>query len=168
MKKLVLWFLISASLIACTSENKNASAGSDKLKVYEKNVETAKQFIDAFAKDDSTTLFSDKFVSSDFFWSPPAVGQDSLSREVWVGAEKGFMKVYKNKVLTNARYFAGLDSLNQPNGDVRVYGTWNSNFAANGKKSKLKWYCVLNFNEEGKITGQAEWYNVADISKEFD
>jgi hypothetical protein len=32
----------------------------------------------------------------------------------------------------------------------------------------LKWYAVLQFNEEGKLSHYMEWYDSADLSKEFD
>lgn len=92
---------------------------------------------------------------------------DSLPKADWEEAMKGFMKAYNDKQLTDAQYYAGLDEDQQPNGDVRVYGIWNSKFAESGKDSKVKWYAVYFFNDEGKITHQAEWYDIADLSKEF-
>jgi ketosteroid isomerase-like protein len=135
------------------------------MEKFQKNVETTKAFLAAFSANDSTNL--DSFVSDDFVWSPPSVGQDSLSKEEWSTAMKGFMKAYSDKQFTDAQYFAGLDDNQEPNGDVRVYGLWKSKFANSGKDSRLKYYAVYFFNEEGKITQQAEWYDTADLNKEF-
>ena len=119
-------------------------------------------------QNDSTAFFSDKYMSDDFIWSPPAVGMDSLPKAEWEKAFRGFMSNFDNKKLTNPQYFAALDEDNVPDGNVRAYGTWTSNFASNGKKSMLKWYAVLQFNEEGKLSHYMEWYDSADLSKEFD
>ena len=51
----------------------------------------------------------------------------------------------------------------KPNGDVRVYGTWKSNYALTGEATELDYYSVLFFNKEGKIESQSEWYNYSDI-----
>lgn len=135
------------------------------MEIFESNVATAKAYIAAFCANDSTKMFS--YVTDDFIWSPPKVGQDSLPRATWEEAMKGFMDAYSDKELTMAQYYAGLGEDQKPNGDVRVYGLWNSTFAESGKDSKLKWYAVLFFNEEGKIVHSAEWYDTADLEKEF-
>ena len=36
------------------------------------------------------------------------------------------------------------------------------------KKSMLKWYAVFRYDDEGKIGHYMEWYDSADLSKEFD
>ena len=107
-------------------------------------------------QNDSTAFFSDKFMSDDFIWSPPAVGMDSLPKSELEKAFRGFMSNFDNKKLTNPQYFAALDEDNLPDGNVRVYGTLTSNFASNGKKSMLKLYAVLQFNEEGKLSHYME------------
>ena len=135
------------------------------MEKFHKNVATTKAFIDAFATNDSIKMVS--FVSDDFIWSPPSVGSDSLPKATWEEGMKTFMKQYNDKTLTGALYYAGLDDNQQPNGDVRVYGLWKSTFAETGKASRLKYYAVYFFNEEGKIIHQADWYDTADLSKEF-
>lgn len=139
-----------------------------KMETFKKNVETTKAWLAAFSENDSLTFFSDEYISEDFLWSPPGVGMDSISKEEWKNAFRFFMTNYDNKQLTKPQYFAALDEENQPDGNVRVYGEWNSNFAATGKKSKLKWYAVFRFDEQGRIKEQMEWYDSADLSKEFD
>ena len=166
MKKLIALLILSTLVLSC-QEKKQTSEDSI-MSLFKKNTETTKAWLDAFMKNDSTTFFSDKFMSDDFIWSPPAVGMDSLPKSEWEKAFRGFMTNYDNKTLTNPQYFAALDDDNLPDGNVRVYGTWTSNFADTGKKSMLKWYAVFQYNEEGKLSHYMEWYDSADLSKVFD
>lgn len=167
MRKILLFFIASTFLLSCNEAQKELPV-NPKMDVFAENVATTKAFLSSFMEKDSATLFSNKYIGKDFIWSPPAVGMDSLPREQWENAVKGFMTNYDNLMLLNAQFFAALDEENLPDGNVRVYGTWNSIFAKTGKKSKLKWYSVIRFNEEGKIAHQMEWYDSADLSKEFD
>ncbi|MDP4724251.1 MAG: hypothetical protein NWS31_08120 [Crocinitomicaceae bacterium] len=166
MKKILLFVGITF-LVSCSQTPKEAPV-NPKMDVFNKNVATAKAWLRDFMENDSTTLFSDKYATKDFIWSPPAVGMDSLPREQWENQVKIFMSIYENKMLEDAQYSAALNEENLPDGNVRVYGTWNSTFAKTGKKSKLKWCAVIKFNEEGKIVHQMEWFDSADLSKEFD
>tara|TARA_B100000795_G_scaffold269745_1_gene260179 strand:+ start:2177 stop:2680 length:504 start_codon:yes stop_codon:yes gene_type:complete len=166
MKKLIYLTIVSLLIISCQQNNQTDKRNS-KMNVFNKNTETTKAWLNAFMQNDSTTLFSDKYVSDDFIWSPPAVGMDSLPKSEWEEAFRGFMSSYDNKVLTNPQYYAALDEENLPDGNVRVYGTWNSNFATTGKKNKLKWYAVFQYNEDGKMSHYMEWYDSADLTKEF-
>ena len=167
MKKVVFLLTAIVLLASCKEKSPVAEAPAPDLNMeqFHKNVETTKAFIDAFATNDSIKMVS--FVTDDFIWSPPSVGSDSLPKATWEEGMKGFMKQFNDKKFTGAEYFAGLDDNQQPNGDVRVYGLWKSTFAATGKDSRLKYYAVYFFNEEGKIKHQADWYDTADLSKEF-
>ena len=167
MKKIILLFVTIVLLASCQEKVKEPEAPmpDPNMEKFHKNVETTKAYLEAFSNNDSLNFGS--YVTEDFIWSPPSVGSDSLPRAVWEDAMKGFMKGFSDKKLTNAEYFAGLGENQKPNGDVRVYGLWKSINTETGKDARLKWYSVLFFNEEGKITHQAEWYDTADLSKEF-
>lgn len=167
MKKIILLVAAIACLISCQEKVKEPEAPMPDLNMekFHKNVETAKAFLEAFSNNDSLNFSS--YITEDFIWSPPSVGSDSLPRVEFEEAMKGFMKAYDNKELTDAQFFAGLDENQKPNGDVRAYGLWKFNFVESGKSGKLKWYAVYFFNEEGKITHQAEWYDTADLYKEY-
>ncbi len=167
MKKIILLVTAIALLVSCQEkvQEPQAPMPDPNMEKFQKNVETTKAFLEAFSNNDSLNF--GQYVTDDFIWSPPSVGRDSLPRAVWEEAMKGFMKMFDNKKLTDAQYFAGLGEDQKPNGDVRAYGLWKSNFADTGKDARLKWYAVFFFNEEGKITHQAEWYDTADLTKEF-
>jgi len=119
MKKLLLCVLTFTLLTGCQDNNQNSV--NSKMSVFKKNTETTKAWLDAFMQNDSTAFFSDKYMSDDFIWSPPAVGMDSLPKSEWEKAFRGFMSNFDNKKLTNPQYFAALDEDNLPDGNVRAY-----------------------------------------------
>ena len=48
---------------------------------------------------------------------------------------------------TKQLYFAGLDDNQKPNGDVRVYGTWEALNSVTKKPVLMDYYAVLFFND---------------------
>ena len=171
MKKVVFILLALALFMSC-QEKATAPKEAEVVEVdpnmekFHKNVETTKAMLQAFCEKDSTKFFS--YVTEDFIWSPPSVGQDSLPRTTWEETMKGFMAAYNDIEFTNGLYFAGLDDNQKPNGDVRIYGLWKSNMAETGDPQRLKWYAVGFFNDEGKITHMAEWYDTADLTRVYE
>lgn len=171
MKKVVFILLALALFMSC-QEKATAPKEAEVVEVdpnmekFHKNVETAKAMLQAFSDKDSTKFFS--YVTEDFIWSPPSVGQDSLPRATWEDAMKGFMAGYNDIEFTDGLYFAGLDDNQKPNGDVRIYGLWKSNMAETGDPQRLKYYAVSFFNDEGKITHMAEWYDTADLTRVYE
>ncbi len=171
MKNFILFFAGLTLLAGCQEkaapvQQAEVMEVDPNLEKFNQNVETAKAYLQAFCEKDSTKLFS--YVSDDFLWSPPSVGRDSLPRETWEEAMKGFMAAYNDIEFTEGQYFAGLDENQKPNGDVRVYGLWKSKMADSGAEQRLKWYGVLFFNDEGKVIHSAEWYDTADLTRAYE
>jgi hypothetical protein len=104
--------------------------------------------------------------ADNFIWSPPAVGMDSIPKDKWYAAMKEFMSTYNDITFTNPLWRKGVDSANNNDGSVRVYGLWNSKFASSGKTGLLKYYSSFEFNKEGKIVSQLEFYNMPDLTIE--
>ena len=113
MRKIILCAFTLALLVGCQENNQTST--NSKMSVFKKNTETTKAWLGAFMQNDSTAFFSDKYMSEDFIWSPPAVGMDSLPKADWKKAFRAFMVNYDNKKLTNPQYFAALDDDNLPN-----------------------------------------------------
>ena len=153
MKKLIY----TLPLLLFTFCNSNQSA----LKQFEANSETVAEFFDAFSNNNIDKMRS--YVDENFLWTPPMSGLDSLSITAWEAQMRSFNDLYENIEFTNPEYYAGLDKNMNPNGDVRVYGTWKSNYKLTGQPTEMDYYSVLFFNAEGKIESQSEWYNYADI-----
>ena len=162
MKKFLLSLVIVAALVACNNSTAVKTTAAEEA--YTKNLATAQAFFAAFAAKDSVKMAS--YVTDNFMWSPPAVGQDSLSKDVWYAQMQVFMGTFNDITFTNPVWRKGLDDDNNFNGSVRVYGLWNSKFASSGKTGLLKYYSTFDFDKEGKMTSQAEFYNAADLSIE--
>ncbi len=170
MKKVFIFLAIAGIAFSCKQQQPAEEMVMEvmtdpNMETFEKNVETVKATMAAFCAKDYDKMSS--YLTDDFIWSPPSVGQDSLPKAEYEKAMKGFMEAYNDITLTEALYYAGLDEDQKPNGDVRVYGLWKSKHASSGKDSMLKYYGVMFFNEEGKIVHTAEWYDTADLMKEF-
>ena len=162
MKKIFFSLIMVAALVACNNTTPASNNAADEA--YTKNAATAQAFLAAFAAKDSVKMAS--LVSDDFKWSPPAVGMDTLSKDKWMAAMKGFMSTYNDITFTNPLWRKGVDSANNLDGSVRVYGLWNSKFASSGKTGLLKYYASFEFNKEGKIISQIEFYNMPDLTIE--
>ena len=162
MKKILLSLVIVAVLVACN--NSTAVKTTTAEEAYTKNLATAQAFFAAFAAKDSVKMAS--YVTDNFMWSPPAVGQDSLSKDVWYAQMQVFMSTFNDITFTNPLWRKGVDMDNNLDGSVRVYGLWNSKFASSGKTGLLKYYCTFDFDKDGKIAWQGEFYNAADLAIE--
>lgn len=162
MKKILLSLVIVAALVACNNSTAVKTTAAEEA--YTKNLATAQAFFAAFAAKDSVKMAS--YVSDNFVWSPPAVGQDSLSKDVWYAQMQVFMSTFNDITFTNPLWRKGVDMDNNLDGSVRVYGLWNSKFASSGKTGLLKYYCTFDFDKDGKIAWQGEFYNAADLAIE--
>ena len=162
MKKIFLSLVIMAALVACNNNTAVKTTAADEA--YTKNLATAQAFFAAFAAKDSVKMAS--YVTDNFMWSPPAVGQDSLSKDVWYAQMQVFMSTFNDITFTNPLWRKGVDMDNNLDGSVRVYGLWNSKFASSGKTGLLKYYCTFDFDKDGKIAWQGEFYNAADLAIE--
>ena len=162
MKKFLLSLVIVAALVACNNSTAVKTTAAEEA--YTKNLATAQAFFAAFTAKDSVKMAS--YVTDNFMWSPPAVGQDSLSKDVWYAQMQVFMSTFNDITFTNPLWRKGVDMDNNLDGSVRVYGLWNSKFASSGKTGLLKYYCTFDFDKDGKIAWQGEFYNAADLAIE--
>ena len=162
MKKIFLSLVIMAALVACNNNTAVKTTAAEEA--YTKNLATAQAFFAAFSAKDSVKMVS--YVTDNFMWSPPAVGQDSLSKDKWYAQMQVFMSTFNDITFTNPLWRKGVDNDNNLDGSVRVYGLWNSKFASSGKTGLLKYYSTFDFDKDGKITWQGEFYNAADLAIE--
>ena len=162
MKKIVLFVITIVSIFSCTQKKE----ADDNLTKFKKNLVVAKQFIENFSTKDSAgevALFSD-----DFTFNGSEIGNDSSSKSALIAGDKELMRTFNDIKLENADYYPGVDSSYKISSEVRVYGTWVSKFASTGKISRMKYYAVFKFNDEGLITNLEERCNLADLFKQLD
>ena len=134
----------------------------DKRKTYEDLAEKAfpKSLIDEVNGDLETFMNN---YADDLVWSPPNTN-DSLSMEAFAEGMKGWHADFENFKFKDRQYYPGVsDGDYIPDGGVRVYGTWHYNHKATGKVLETKYYGVFQFNEEGKIAYDLEWFDLGGI-----
>ena len=165
--KLFLSITLSFLIFSC-QQAPTTSTDEDKadpmMETYAKNVESVKQMFAAFSEKDLDKMKT--LISDDFIWSPPGYGMDSLPIPQWEESMQGFMTNYNDIKYENPLYFAGLGDDQKPDGGVRTYGNWISIYVPNGKESAVKYYSVFQFNDDGKMIHQMEWYNSSDLVPE--
>jgi hypothetical protein len=160
MKKMILYAAFACITIVSCKEQKEVE-NADK---YKKNLEVAKQFIEAFSTKDSTKEAS--LLAENFKWTGPAMGQDSLPKDSLLVSDKQMMNTFNEIKLTNTEFVPGVDPVTfKLDGGVRVYGIWTSKVISTGKPTKFKYYAVFGFNEAGKIISLEEYANMEDLMK---
>ena len=159
------------------AENEAAAAKQKNQDTFDRNVATIKTWIKGFADKDlegQMALYADTAK-----WSPP-----DYNGNVMVGL-KGIVDVltfYHNNFddITfqegvglpgddGAGFYAGsyYPDLDNPNA-VRVYGTWTPTHKETGKKVSNKWYGLIIFNEDGKISFFSDWFDVNGIQVQIE
>lgn len=166
--KYLFFFSLSFLIFSCQQQatdatnEKSESVEDAGMQAFEANTETVKKMFAAFAKKDLAEMKT--YISDDFVWSPPAADLDSIALPQWEEVMTGFMTDYDDIKYENPLYYAGLGDDQKPDGGVRTYGFWRSTYVPNGKEAVIKYYSVIQFNDEGKIKHQMEWYDTAGLT----
>ncbi len=128
--------------------------------MFNKNKEIADKTFDLFIAKDLEGMLN--MYSDDLIWSP-ANTIDSLSKADFEQGMKGWMTEFEVFSFNDRQYYPGVGDNFVPNGSVRIYGTWVGTHNS-GAQTVSKYYAVLEFNDEGKITADLEWFDVGGVS----
>jgi hypothetical protein len=163
MKKIILCFLVSASLIACTNQETTTNGDDVNIATFKENSKLVEASMNAFTKNDLTTwdtYFADslKFHSADY-------GKDAPDSALNLSATRlrlaGFHKLVKNLNAKFEQFVPDLDVVTyKPNGSVRAYITMSAESISNGTKMSHKMYQVYTFNKDHKIVDIDEYFDV--------
>ena len=123
------------------------------------NIDIADIVFDLFIAKDLDGMLS--MYSDDLIWSP-ANTSDSLSKAAFKEGMTGWMTEFEVFSFDERQYYPGVDDNYVPNGSVRVYGTWNGTHNS-GAQTVTKYYCVLEFNDDGKIVTDLEWFDLGGV-----
>ena len=169
MKNIFILFVLTL-IIAC--EAPAASSVSDaNLVKFEQQIEAFEIFTKGFYNEDIDQLMS--VVSDSVQWSPPQynggvlLGYDDF-KAAGLYYFENFDEITFNPgeglVGSNYAYWSGsLYSEGETNTDpnvMRVYGTWSTVHTETGAPVYNKWYGVINFNEDNKISTFSDWMDV--------
>jgi hypothetical protein len=163
MKKIVLYFLVSAALIACTNQGTKTTNNDDaNIKKFKENTKIVEAALIAFAIHDLKEWAS--YHADSVKWHSASYGQDaadtSLNMSAVLSRLEGFHKIVKNITVKVDGFVPGLDTATfKPDGSVRAYIRWSGESASNGSKISQKYYCVYTFNENHKIVDVDEYFD---------
>jgi len=94
------------TILFCSFLFINCDSNSAEMINFEKNVETSKEYFQAFSDEKLDEMKS--YVTEDFTWSPPPTGVDSLDINTWHNTMKGFNAGFKEINFTKQLYYAVL------------------------------------------------------------
>lgn len=138
----------------------DTSAFDDGVAKFENNKAIADATFNHFENGDLDAMLDN--YADDLIWSPPNTS-DSLSKELMSEGMRGWHAEFENFKFRDRQYYPGVDDAFIPDGAVRVYGVWDFSHKASGKALSQKYYAVLQFNDEGKISADLEWFDQGGI-----
>jgi hypothetical protein len=181
MKNLNLLTLCLTFVISCgTTESEHKLETTQENKdTFNNNVESYRSlFVDGFKDEDiekQMSLFADSLK-----WSPPSYnGNVTLGKNDLKEAILGYHENFDNITFLegdgsifgdNAAYWGGSMYSDGPNGiadgpnGLRIYGRWNSTHSESGAEVNNKWYGLVVFNEDGKISTFSDWMDVSGMA----
>ena len=147
LNKIIL-ILIGIVFVSCDS-NTN----------YERNLATAKKLFELHGQEKFDEQLA--LVSKDIKLYTPIY---DASNPLGFDAYKSILKSYHDNfedIKYNAQvWLPGVDTLTlKPDGSVRTYGTWTGKSSITGKQINLSGYWYFNFDDEGKIKAQGEFFD---------
>jgi len=159
MKKILLCFLVSASLIACTNQETKKETEDPNMALFRENAKLVDASFKAYCKKDLTewaTYWSDtlKYHSAGY-------GQKDISKAEILERSSNFFKLVNN-LKVNVTILPGVDEVTlKPDGSVRVYAIWSGDFTNNAPKIDLKSYFSYKLDKDHKIYDGDEYFDVS-------
>jgi|TARA_B110000263_G_scaffold217893_1_gene204224 ketosteroid isomerase-like protein len=159
MKNLIIILVTVLFVTSCTPPPPDTSSLDAGMEMFNKNKEIADKTFDLFIAKDLEGMLN--MYSDELIWSP-ANTTDSLSKAAFEEGMKDWMTEFEVFSFDNRQYYPGVDDDFVPNGSVRIYGTWFGTHNS-GAQTVSKYYAVLDFNDEGKIVTDLEWFDVGGV-----
>jgi hypothetical protein len=164
MKKLLLCFIVSASLIACTNQETKTTNGDDtNIATFKENSKVVQKAFDSFIIND-LDAWSELFADTAKFNSP-VLGDTSSTKSASRKNLVGFHSITKEFKITKVVYLPTVDTLTfKPDGGVRSFVEWNM-VLLNGDKVDMKYYAYFKFNSDHKIVLGNEFFDAGSYIK---
>lgn len=147
MKKTIL-ILTVALFVACNNNPK-----------YEQNLATAQKLFELHGEERLGEQLA--LVSKDIKLYTPMYGSsEPLGYDAYVNMLKGYQNNFEDVKYNAQAWLPGVDTLTlKPDGSVRTYGTWTGKNSATGKEINLSGYWYFNFDANGKIIAQGDFFD---------
>ena len=147
MKKLILLFVL-VTFVSCDN-NPN----------YEENLATAKKLFELHGEEKIEEQLS--LISKDIKLYTPIYGaNEPVGYDAYASIMKGYQDNFEDVKYNAQAWLPGVDTLSlRPDGSVRTYGTWTGKNSTTGKEINLTGYWYFNFDDEGKIITQGDFFD---------
>tara|TARA_B100000886_G_scaffold273054_1_gene196987 strand:- start:190 stop:687 length:498 start_codon:yes stop_codon:yes gene_type:complete len=159
MKYIVNLILIVVLLSSCSQQTPDTSAFDAGMAKFERNKAIADKSFNLFIARDLDGMMD--MHSEDLIWSPASTN-DTLSKAAFREGMAGWMSEFDAFTFVNRQYYPGVGEDFIPDGSVRTYGTWIGTHKS-GKQTTTKYYSVTQFNDEGKITADLEYFDLGGV-----
>ena len=185
MKKIILLCGLLL-IVSCADVNNSNDVSDENQAKFEQQIESFRTFANGFNAENMDLTMS--VVSESVQWSPPYYnGGQLLSYEDFQLAVKGYFDNFDNLEFlegegpnmnpdadpnANSAYWSGslyssATPSSEPNG-LRVYGVWKWKHTESGAEGGNKWYGLINFGDDGKITGFSDWMDVNGMTVQIE
>ncbi|MEY4777502.1 MAG: hypothetical protein RIS13_250 [Bacteroidota bacterium] len=163
MKKILLCFLVSASLIACTNQETKTETADANIALFKENSKVVQNGFDSFIKNDFDA-WSESF-SDTAKYNSPVLGDTSSTQSSIRKNLEGFHAITKEFKIAKVVYLPTVDTLTfKPDGGVRSLVEWNM-VLLNGDKVDMKYYAYFKFNSDHKIVSANEFFDAGSYIK---
>jgi quinol monooxygenase YgiN len=146
MKKILVTILAAALFGSC---NTNPD--------YAKNLATAQKLFELHEKEDLDGQLA--LVSKEIELITSVYGSEAAGYEQYVTMIKGYHAAFDDIKYTANVWLPGSNPAGVLDGSVRTYGTWTGVNVATGKSLNLMGYWYFNFDDEGKIMTQGDFFD---------
>jgi len=185
MKKIIL--LCGLLLIVSCADVNNSNAVSDENQVkFEQHIESFRTFAKGFNAEDMEMTLS--VVSEDVQWSPPNYnGGQLVGYDEFKSAVQGYFDNFdeiefmegegpnmnpnadpnENSAYWSGSLYSSATPTDNPDG-LRVYGVWKWKHTETGAEGGNKWYGLINFGDDGKISGFSDWMDVNGMTVQIE
>jgi len=159
MKKLLIGILVSASMIACTSQETKTEGEDPNMILFRENAKVVDAAFKAYSNKDLKE-FASYQADSLKVHNAQFGGKDSNKAEFLERSANFFELI--NNINVNVTLLPGVDEVTlKPDGSVRAYVIWSADFVNNAPKTDLKSYFVLKLDKDHKIYDHDEYFDVS-------
>jgi ketosteroid isomerase-like protein len=154
MKKTILLFLLLCCGIACEQQ--------PDLSVYEANKALAEELMNSYVSPTDYDFYA-SHVADDIVHVSPMYGLGEVGKEAVLEQAKFYMNNFENVTFNDPVWLPGVNNETlQPDGGVRVYGTWKGTSKATGKSFSVIAYHYFEF-KDGKISQSGDFFDATGM-----
>jgi len=185
MKKIILLCGLLL-IVSCADVNNSNDVSDENQAKFEQHIESFRTFAKGFNAEDMEMTLS--VVSEDVQWSPPYYnGGQLVGYDEFKSAVQGYFDNFdeiefmegegpnmnpnadpnENSAYWSGSLYSSATPTDNPDG-LRVYGVWKWKHTETGAIGGNKWYGLINFGDDGKISGFSDWMDVNGMSVQIE